>query len=94
MDSSCTFFSAISDKGCDNQQVPDNEELLLFLWDCCRGPAVTISHTVSLVQWVSHLLPTARGSCAWGCNPHTQFLLALSHYIGDPDMIIDYGPQL
>ncbi len=46
----------------------------------CGEPAISLhSHTVSLVQWVNPLLPVI------------ILLLALSRYIGDPDVIDHCG---
>jgi hypothetical protein len=58
----------------------------------CGEPAISLhSHHVSLVQWTTCLLPVTRDP---GLNPLGGYLceiwillLALSHYIGDPDVI-------
>ncbi len=61
----------------------------------CGGPAISHHYTVSLVQWVNYLLPIQGVS---GLHPGdaqihngTGFLLlAVSRYIGDPDVIPDH----
>ncbi len=57
----------------------------------CGEPAISHDfHHVSLVQWTTCLLPTTRDT---GSNPLGDLcetgilLLALSHYIGDPNVI-------
>ncbi len=58
----------------------------------CGEPAISLhSHHVSLVQWTTCLLPVTRDP---GSNPLGGYLcetgillLALSHYIGDPNVI-------
>jgi hypothetical protein len=61
----------------------------------CGEPAISLHlHHVSLVQWTTRLLPIMRdpGSIPRGYLCGTGiFLLALSHYIGDPDMIDHCG---
>jgi hypothetical protein len=62
----------------------------------CRGePAISLhSHHVSLAQWTTHLLPVTRdlGSKPLGDLCETGILLlALSRYIGDPDVIDHCG---
>ncbi len=64
----------------------------------CGGPAASFQYTVSLVQWVNRSLP-AQGAAVPvpGMHPHLQWnralLLAMPHYIGDPDVIPDHQPQ-
>ncbi len=57
----------------------------------CGEPAISLhSHHVSLVQWTTRLLPITSdpGSNPWGDLFETGILLlALSRYIGDPDVI-------
>jgi hypothetical protein len=61
----------------------------------CVEPAISLhSHHVSLVQWTTYLLPVTRDP---GSNPLGGYLcetgillLALSRYIGDPDVIDPY----
>ncbi len=51
----------------------------------CGDPAISLhSHYVSLVQWTNPSLPVTRDL---GSNPLGILLLALSRYIGDPNMI-------
>ncbi len=61
----------------------------------CGEPAISLhSYHVSLVQWTTRLLPVTRdpGSNPLGGTCETGILLfALSHYIGDPDMIDHCG---
>ncbi len=62
----------------------------------CGEPAISLySHHVSLVQWTTRLLPITRNP---GSNPLGGYLcetgillLALSRYIGDPDVIDHHG---
>jgi hypothetical protein len=62
----------------------------------CGEPAISLhSHHVSLVQWTTCLLPITRDSDS---NPLGGYLcetgillLALSRYIGDPDLIDHHG---
>ncbi len=60
----------------------------------CGEPAISLhSHHVSLVQWTTHLLPVTgtRVQNPWGDLCETGILrLALSRYIGDPDVIDDF----
>jgi hypothetical protein len=53
-------------------------------------------HHVSLVQWTKSLLPATKGSSSRpGVQPtlwNWDYMLALSHYCGDPDVIPDYRP--
>jgi hypothetical protein len=66
------------------------------LCSSCGEPAISLyCHHVSLVQWTTRLLPVKRDP---GSNPLGGYLcetgillLALSHYIGDPDMIYHCG---
>ncbi len=63
----------------------------------CGGAAISHHYTVSLVQWVNHLLPVQGvSSLRPGDAQHhngTGFLLSsMSRYIGDPD-VIDHGPR-
>jgi hypothetical protein len=59
----------------------------------CGEPAISLhSHHVSLVRWTTRLLPVTRDP---GSNPQGGtlceagiLLLALSRYIGDPDVIL------
>ncbi len=57
----------------------------------CGEPEISLhSHHVSLVQWTTRLLPVTRdpGSKPLGVLNETGILqLALSRYIGDPDVI-------
>jgi hypothetical protein len=61
----------------------------------CGAPAFLHHYTVSLVQWINHLLP-ALGSSGLHprMHPHLQrdrvLLVASSCYIGDPNMIPDH----
>jgi hypothetical protein len=63
--------------------------------DQCGEPAISLhSHHVSLVQWTTRLLPVTRDP---GSNPQGGYLcetgiplLALSRYIGDPDVIDNF----
>ncbi len=61
----------------------------------CGEPATSLhSHTVPLVQWSTCLLPVMRdpSSIPRGCMRETGILLlALSRYIGDPDVIDHCG---
>jgi hypothetical protein len=63
----------------------------------CGGPTISLQYTVSLVQWLNRLLPiwgqqfTSRG-CTHSHNGTRFLLLALTSYIGDPDMI-DHWPH-
>ncbi len=65
----------------------------------CGDPAISLhSYTVSLVQWVNPLLPVMRdpgsipGGVGYLCETGILlFFLALSHYIGDPDVIDHCG---
>jgi hypothetical protein len=61
----------------------------------CGEPAISLHlYTVSLVQWVNPLLTVMRdpGSIPRGYFCGTRILLlALSCYIGDPDVIDHYG---
>ncbi len=64
---------------------------MLRLW----RPVASLQYTVLLVQWVNCSLP-AWGATVWvpGMHPQLQLnlilLLAMSRYIGDPDMISDH----
>jgi hypothetical protein len=52
------------------------------------------SHHVSLVQWTTRLLPVTRDRVQnpWGDLCETGILLlALSRYIGDPDVIDNFS---
>ncbi len=77
--------------------VSDIKQKYLF---CCRGPAISLQYTVSLVQWVNHLLPVqaVSGSHPGDAKTHNGtgfFLLALSRCVGDPDVIDHWGhPRL
>jgi hypothetical protein len=62
----------------------------------CGEPAISLhSHTVTLIQWVNPLLPVMRGprvqSPGWYLCETGDLLLALSRYIGDPNMIDHCG---
>ncbi len=62
-----------------------------YIYVHCGEPEISLhSHHVSLVQWITRLLPVMRdpGSIPRGVLCETGILLlALSHYIGDPDVI-------
>ncbi len=64
-------------------------------WEICGEPAISLhSYTVSLVQWVNALLLVMwdPGSIPRGYLCETGILLlALSYYIGDPDVIDHCG---
>ncbi len=53
-------------------------------------PAISHHYTFLLVQWVNRLLPAVSGSHPGDSQTHNRtgfLLLALSRYIGDPDVI-------
>jgi hypothetical protein len=68
---------------------------LIYILGYCGEPAISLhSYTVPLVQWSPRLLPVMRdpGSIPRGYLCETGILLlALSSYIGDPDVIDHCG---
>jgi hypothetical protein len=68
---------------------------VLVIWKYRGEPPISLhSYTVPLVQWSTHLLPVIRdpGSIPRGYLCETGILLlALSRYIGDPDVIDHCG---
>jgi hypothetical protein len=70
---------------------------LIHFFVHCGEPAISLhSHTVPLVQWSNRLLPVMRdlGSIPRGVLTVCEtgiLLLALSRYIGDPDVIDHCG---
>jgi hypothetical protein len=75
------------------QQVLDN---LTTIQSCVELLHFAHFHHVSLVQWTYHLCPTTGGRGLRPVVQHTlgwDYLLALSCYSGDPNVIPDHRLQ-